>query len=334
MTQIDPAQLASIPFLDHTELHGRFLCSTMFYDGEWHSWINAGGQIFKTQMWPAETAYFGTRAEQPTDICLHFLDLMAQRLNCYPISRQLFALQDDVYNMAASLAKIQHLHQSRKDFKSGVARLVATELEYLHSVCRSIFDLWQEVLVTVWANIRLLDPATKRRQLKKSYADMLFSANKPRTAQELADWFGIPNPLAECYTRSREFFGDLRKFRDRVIHHGGGPQTIFESDDGFLMVASRMPFKGPALWRPDEFHPNDLVPLQPVVNYAIYRTMAICTEFSQTLEQIFQLPPPIVPKFQLQLRGYFDAVLVSAFEDIEARLYHATQVQHGVEKTK
>ncbi|WP_441234478.1 hypothetical protein [Bradyrhizobium sp. 930_D9_N1_4] len=320
MTKIDIEQLTSIPFLDHGELSGRFLCSTMFYDGEWHAWIDAGGRLFKTQMWPAETVYFGTRAEKPTDVCLHFLNLMAQRLNCYPISRQLFALQDDVYNVAASLAKIQHLHRSRKEFENGVTRLVATELEYVHSVCRSVFDLWQEVLVAIWSNIRLLDPAVKKRQLKKSYADMLFSANKPRTAQELTDRFGIPGPLAECYTRSTDFFADLRQFRDRVVHHGGGPQTIFDSDDGFLMVASRMPFRGPTLWRPDEFRPNDLVPLLPVVNFAIYRTIAICGEFSETLEQIFQLQPPTVPKFHLYLRGYFDAALMRAFEDVEARL--------------
>jgi hypothetical protein len=37
---------------------------------------------------------------------------------------------------------------------------------------------WQKVLVTVWANIRLLDAVTKKRQLEKSCADMPFSANK------------------------------------------------------------------------------------------------------------------------------------------------------------
>ncbi len=112
MAKIELEQLAAIPFLNHGEAYGRFLCSTMFYDGEWHAWIDANGRLFKTQMWPSETAYFGTRAEKPTDICLHFLNLMAQRLNCYPISKQLFALQDDVDNLAASLAKIQHLHQN------------------------------------------------------------------------------------------------------------------------------------------------------------------------------------------------------------------------------
>jgi hypothetical protein len=320
MTKMDVTKLAAIPFLNHAELPGRFLCSTLFYDGEWHAWIEAGDQMLKVQMWPAETMYFGSRAERNTDLCLHFLDLIAQRLSCYPLGKKLFSLQVDVCNLAASLAKIQLLHRSRKEIEHGVSRMVATEIEYLHSVCRSIFDLWQEVVVTVWDGIKLLNTGTKKRQLKRSYADMLFSSNKPRTTQQLVEWFGIPAPLAECYTRSTPFFTDLREFRDRVIHGRGEPPPIFDDESGFLVSAASVPFRGLDIWRPEERHPNDLVPLLPVVNYAIYRTLAICDEFGQTIEAIFQLPPRIVPNFSLQMRAYFDDVLVRALEDVDARL--------------
>ena len=48
------------------------------------------------------------------DISLRFLTLIAQRLSVYPLGRQLFALQTDVCNLAASIAKIQLMHKSRK----------------------------------------------------------------------------------------------------------------------------------------------------------------------------------------------------------------------------
>jgi hypothetical protein len=64
MTKIDISKFAVIPFFDHAELPGRFVCSTIFYDGEWHAWIDANGQFFKTQMWPAEAVYFGKRGER------------------------------------------------------------------------------------------------------------------------------------------------------------------------------------------------------------------------------------------------------------------------------
>lgn len=99
MTTIDVSKLATIPFLDHKELHGRFLCSLLFYDGTWRGWIEAGDRVFETKMWPAEAVYFGTSPEQKTDVCLHFLDLIAQRLSYLPLGRQLFAMQEDVCNL-------------------------------------------------------------------------------------------------------------------------------------------------------------------------------------------------------------------------------------------
>src|SRR6202044_2719415 len=134
MTKFDISRLAAVPFLNHAELPGRFLCSLMFYDGDWHAWIEAGDLILKTKMWPAETVYFGTRPEQETDICLHFLDIIAQKLSFLPIGRPFFALQDDLFNLSASLAKIRLLHDAKTDLKydikNGVSRLVTTEVEY------------------------------------------------------------------------------------------------------------------------------------------------------------------------------------------------------------
>jgi hypothetical protein len=95
---------------------------------------------------------------------------------------------------------------------------------------------------------------------------------------------------------------------------------IFNGDDGLLITATHVPFRSLDIWRSEEKHPNDLVPLQPALNYVIYRTLAICDEFSRTLEIIFQLPPRIVPNFTLYLRGYFDEALACALVDTDGRL--------------
>jgi hypothetical protein len=208
---LDAAQFTKIPFLNHMELPGRALFSTIFFDGKWHAWIEAGDQLLPTQMWPAEAMYFGTLPEQETDICLHFLDMMGQRLNYLPVRRMFFGLHDDVFNLSASLAKIRLIHRTREDHKHGVSRMVATEVEYLHGVCRSIFDLWQDVVVVLWDSIQLIDPNAKKKQLKQRYRQMVFSDNKLRTVEELVQRFpGLPAPLAECYVRSGAFFADLR----------------------------------------------------------------------------------------------------------------------------
>lgn len=320
MTRMDVLKLATIPFLNHSGLQGRFLCSLLFYDRKWHAWIEVGDQLFETQMWPAEAVYFGTAPELETDICFHFMDIIAQKLSFLPLGRALFALQDDIFNLSASLAKIQFLHERKKDLKTGVSRMVATEVEYMHGVCRSIFDLWQEVLVALWKSIKLHDASTKKKELKKSYREMLFSSGKLRTVDELMVRFGIPSPLAECYIRSADFFADLRKFRDNVVHQGSSVQVIFEGESGFLISKKRVPFRGLNIWQPEERKPNDLVPLMPALAYVIWRTLGTCDDFARTIESIFQLAPPIVPKMKLFLRGYFNETLVHSLEDTRRRL--------------
>jgi hypothetical protein len=103
--------------------------------------------------------------------------------------RRVFGLQDDVFNLSASLAKIRLLHRTRKEHKTGVSRMVATEAEYLHGVCRSIFDLWQDVMVVIWDSITLADPNVKKKQLKQRYRQMVFSDNTLRTVEEVVERF-------------------------------------------------------------------------------------------------------------------------------------------------
>jgi hypothetical protein len=152
-------------------------------------------------------------------------------------------------------------------------QVVATEVEYMHGVCRGIFDLWQEVQVALWSSIKPLDAKTKKKALKKSYREMLFSSDKLRTGAELTARFGIPPALAECYLRSADFFADLRKFRDNVVHQGSSVQVIFEGENGFLISEMRVPFRGLSIWQPEEREPNDLVPLMPALSYVIWRTL-------------------------------------------------------------
>jgi len=211
-------------------------------------------------MWPAEGIYFGTKPEKETDIYLHFLDMVGQRLNYLPVKRMFFGLHDDVFNISASLAKVRLLYRTRKDHKTGVARMVATEIEYLHGVCRSIFDLWQEILVVLWDSIALVDRSVKKRQLPQSYREMLFCSNKLRTVDEMTKRFpGLPAPLAECYVRSGNFFADLRRFRDRIVHQGAGVDIVFEGEKDFLIAEERVPFRDMKIWREEEREPKLLI---------------------------------------------------------------------------
>lgn len=323
MASINVAKLAAIPYLDVTNLGGRTITSLTFHDnGAWRHWIEAGDQLIELRAWPAESVYFSKAEAAPNDIAFHFLDFMSQQA-CFPqIMPALFGIRDDYFNLSSSLAKIKHLHATRVDVGNGCSRMVVSEVEYVFLVCRSIFDLLQEIAQKLWDAINLLDTSVKKKPLKSSFNAMTQFEGKPATREALARRFGLPSPLADYYVRWQDFFGLLRDFRDNVVHRGSQVQTIFTGESGFLISKFLKPFHDLDVWRDVERQPNDLVPLMPALGVVVYKTLEACDDFSQTLSSTFLFPPPIVPEMRLFMRGYFNDVLASTLRDAGERLRH------------
>lgn len=321
MTNIDVSKLSTIPYLDISNLHGRFISTLMFYDaGAWRMWILAGDQLVEIKAWPAESFYFAAKPESPTDICFHFLDFIAQRASFSELKKPILGLQDDVFNLSASLAKVSHLHATRDIVGSGVSRMAVTEVEYLFSVCRSAFDLLQEIASALWETIKLHDSSANKKPLKETFSKMVLFQGRASTEKELIERFGLPQPLAAYYVRNAKFFMTLREFRDNVIHRGSQVQTIFSSETGFLIQHSLKPFSDMAIWSEEEKQPNDLVPLFPALCIVVHKTLSACEDFSSTIEQVIQFPPQIVPNMHFFMRGYFNEMFSAALHDANSRL--------------
>jgi len=227
-------------------------------------------------------------------------------------------LRDDFYNLSASLAKLDLLFRLREDAetKGGTSRMVATEVEYIFSVCRSIFDLLQEIIAKLWASVSLLDTTIKKRQLKKSFGYMVLLDGTPRTRDDLISKFGMPQALADCYARNSEFFLLLRTFRDNIVHNGSRVPIIFSTEKGFAVRETVRPFSDFNVWTEEHKQENGLCHLQPALGYAINRTIGACEDFSQTLETIIRFPPPIAPGLKLFMRGYFNAHLIASLDAV------------------
>ena len=321
MPSIDLDMLSTIPFLDIPNLKGRYISSlTFFANGDWRMWIPVDDQLIEIKAWPAEATYFSAEPQSSDDLNFHFLDFIAQRASYPELKMPIIGLQDDVFNLSASLAKILHFHETRNVIGTGVSRMVVTEVEYLFSICRSMFDLLQEIAYKLWESIQLSDPAVKKKSIKKSFADMVRFEGREATAEELVRRFGLPEPMAAYYMRNAKFFLALRNFRDNLAHRGSQVQTIFPSEAGFLIQHSLMPFSEMDIWREDEKHKNDLVPLLPALGVIVHSTLAACDDFSATIEKICLFPPPIVPNMRFYMRGYFNAVLSSSLRDASSRL--------------
>lgn len=322
MNSISVADLSKIPFLDTKNLDGRFLSSLMFYDkGKWRSWIVAGDQLHEMKMWPAETYYFGSEPEAGTDINLHFLDFVSQRACIVDVRKAVNGFRDDLFNMAASIAKISHIAATSDAIGSGASRMVVTEIEYVVSLCRSIFDLLQEISKKLWDTVQLTESSIQKKKLKESFREMVVSDNKPATLEEIATRYGLPEPLAAFYSRNASFFLSLRRFRDNIVHSGSTIQTIFGGgESGFLISRAFSPFPDLDLWRDEEKAENDLVPLMPAIGFLIYRTLQTCEDFSHTMQSLIAFPPPVAPGMHIFMRGYFNEIFMATLKDAEHRL--------------
>jgi hypothetical protein len=321
MQSVDISQLAKIPYLDIGNLQGRFASNLLFHDeGNWRMWLLAGKELVEIKAWPAEAYYFARAPEAPTDICFEFIDFIAQRASYNEVQKPILGLWDDIFNLSTSLAKIAHLHKTKDELGTGVSRMVITEVEYIFSVCKSIFDLLQEIISTLWQWIHLLDPSVLKKPLRDTFSKTLLHKGQASTAAELTSRFGLPMQLSEFYVRHSAFFMTLREFRDNIIHRGSQVQTIYPGDNGFLISDSVRPFSSMKIWREDEKQTNNLVPLMPALGTVIRNTLAACEDFSTTIQQVIQFPPPIVPGMRFYMRGFFNELFSAVMLDAAQRV--------------
>jgi hypothetical protein len=299
-------QLKEIPFLDIENLLGRTIPSLHFYDGEnWHCWFPAGpNSLMKIPAEPSEASYFGCVAARDSDIYLEFLNFINQRAFFPKVAHLISAINDDIFNLGASLQKFHLYHQVSKDKSVNTTRFVTTEIEYLFATCRSLFDLLQEVIATLWDMISLHDKSISKRQLPKTFGKMILNGKTILCADEIRDKFRVPQKLAQFYVRANPFFTVLREYRDNIIHRGKKVKMIFITEKGFAIDSTLQPFASFPVWKEEDLLPNNLASLRPALAHVVLETIRCCEDFADTIQQTIQFPSDIVPGFKLFLRGY------------------------------
>ena len=316
------AQLADVPYLDTAALAGRFVPSLAFHDDGWRLWIATGERgdtLIEMKGVPAEACYFSSEAESSGDINLLFFEFLAQRANYLDIQRAFSGITDDIFNLSGSLAKLALLERSRVAVPHGLSRMAAGEVEYILVVLRSLLDLFQEAMMKLWNRIALLEVSVVKHKLKDSFADMLTYSGRPSNAEEISARFGLPIDLAICYERGRVVFDALKRLRDNLVHRGSQIPHIYAGDEGFLIALRDNPFPEIGIWYEAERKPNDLLPLQSVLDTVIFRTFLICDELSAAYQAVIRFPPPTVPQMSFFARGYFTEHLVRAIKSGEQR---------------
>lgn len=318
MLAIPTSELSKIPYLDLADLQGRTIPTLSFFvDGNWQLWVPTANGLVQMSGKPVEGYYFGGEAEEPIDVYLEFLDFIAQRCSWPSVIKPFQGLIQDFFNICASVKKFDLLFEQSATLKTATSRLVVTELEYLFSLCRSIFDLLQEIIAVQWQAIHLLDGTIRKKQLPKTFSNVVLNSESLRSEAELIQRFHLPQPLAAFYVRSGPFFQILRTFRDRFVHGGTTPELVFVTEKGFAVPRDREPFSSFNVWNVGHMLPNQLCSLRPPIGYIIVETLRACEDYAATIQSIIAYPLPIAPGMRFFLKGYFNESLASSTTALE-----------------
>jgi hypothetical protein len=310
---IKRSELAKIPFIDSGNVGGRVLTTLTFYEeGEWQMWFPLPTGLIRMKGEPGEADYFARMPEKDTDIYLDFLNFMTQRACWVDAMRAIDGIRNDIHNLGASLGKLELFHRASRDNRFlELRRFASTEVEYIFGVCRSLFDLLQEVIATLWQRIKLLDEAVRKKQLPKSFRRMVIRDEKLMSVEAIETRWCVPKVLASFYHRHGSFFEILRRYRDDVVHSGRDFKSIFVTEKGFAVSADVEPFASLGVWTDEHMLPNRLASLRPVVAHVITETLRACEDFAQSIQRIIQFPPEIAPGFRLFLRGFHNRYLLT-----------------------
>tara|TARA_B100001939_G_scaffold90836_1_gene77819 strand:- start:165 stop:1145 length:981 start_codon:yes stop_codon:yes gene_type:complete len=299
-------KISEIPYFDKEEIKTRAAPSLSFYDkGQWHVWLHDPNKgCLKIHIKDViEFGYFGSTSAGESHLSLPFLDFVVQRAITKETSRYIPGITSDLQNFGATLAKLRILHFYGLSTGKNVTRPVVTEIEYLFGLARSFFDLLQETIAGIWSTVRFRDPNLKKKNLKKSFSDIVLFDNKLLTAAEIAERHYLPMRLAEFYAKQAPFYQRIKAYRESVYHFGASPELIFQTEKGFAVKSDQPPFAALISWPFDHALPNDLNSLHFAFAKIIDCTIQACNDMAAAFLETIQFPPPIAPGFDYYLAG-------------------------------
>jgi hypothetical protein len=322
MGQIRPSEFAAVPYVDANALGGRVLLLMPFWDGAaWHHWCDLpDGRLLKLEIVDAARSnYIAKSPARAGDLCIPFIDFMWQRVSAPDNTRLIQGICDDFHLLATGAGKLRHLFVTRKAADPLlIESFVKSELEYMITTARSVFDLLQEVVAGFWnERVTLLDADAERRRrqhrLPRGFGDVVLEAERLRTADALVERYGLPPSVAAQYVAHAQFFVSLRAARDRIIHGGTSFDTVYITEKGFCVDPRGKAFRDFS-WTDAHRYNENIVSLLPWVADLLFRTVQACTELVNALASVIRFPPEVAPGYRIFLRDPANDVLLQLNE--------------------
>jgi hypothetical protein len=270
-------------------------------ESDWYLWVVNDDKLERIRGFPEQSLYFGTEAESSEDIYFPFFSFFNQTALYPELMTPVERLLIDVRQISTSMSKIGLFDHLSRDGGLFSDQFVKSEIEYIFTTCRSMYESLQLVARHTWDNIELLDGG--KQQLPRKFSDIALDGDNPVDIEYLTEERGLPEKLAEYYVDAAEDFARIRNARDDIIHSGKAVGTIYQTEDGLAVRSEEEFFAAFDVWEEENLIENDIAPLWPALAYVIQATMSALNGFVNTINECVKFPDPIAPDHAVFLRG-------------------------------
>ncbi len=302
MRQVSKEELQNIPYVDNIPSDGRVVHLAPYFDEDKKGFIMhvPTGDNKLTWIWaePGKSYYYGkSKFDERNDIYLNFINVLMQNYSYDTIIRTIEDIIEDIFNCSAFFEKYFILHAHYLETKDlFVSSLIATEIECFFGNIRSLYDLLQIIIKSLWE-------IETKNQLKPSFASMA-----KKSKEDLKTKYNLTDSLIDYYNDTAKLFLIFREIRDKIYHNGLSVKYIFCDDDGFAVDKNDPTFsKLSHVWPKEKVKNNGLVSLLALFSYITKEIIDNLDDLSSVLVESITLKPPISTTHKIFIRGpYFN----------------------------
>lgn len=244
MTSVSIDGLAKVPYISNVPRDGRTVRLQPFWDrdaGEWVPLHPVGGSLMRLRAEPVSGLYWGQEPENTTaDLYIPLCNLIHQHVSWPSVAGSIRGLEEDFHNLGAVLNNYQLISNAAISSQPAATHMIATELEYLLSIVRSMYDGLQSVCRNLAMLIKRPNALERRliADLPGSFAGIALSGKTVRSEDEMISRFQLPSALARFYHEEGPVFEILRSVRGDIEHYGASTGIVVNVDRGLAMLAA------------------------------------------------------------------------------------------------
>lgn len=297
--------------LSEEDLVDRFIPLFPIYRNGWEMHIDTKEGLIPLKIVDrADGFYISKNPVKETDIKLFFFNFMLKKNNFKENSEPINHIYDDIYNLLASVEKINffsELYDLKENFK--LCKYASVELESIFQNSRAIFENLQKIQNNLikhtistngddyFTKNQIQFGITKNKKIKKIL-----------TINEYEEEYKIPESLAKFYVNFQDFFFFILDNRNDIFHSRKTFQ-LFLNKEGFSISLKDYNLENLHFWDNNNTLKNNLGSVKALIAYIVLNTINALEEYSKTISLIIKLPNDILPEYNMYIRSEFNQTM-------------------------